>query len=79
MRRSSNLRRSRKPFSPLVHTFTPLGDGFRLERFEKTNEMLSTCSHLLEKRLDKTRREMMANRDLILQAIDNDLIVLNKQ
>lgn len=40
--------------------------------------MLSTCSLLLERRIDKTRREMTASRDLILQAKSDLMAVFNK-
>uniref|UniRef100_A0A915ERI6 KxDL domain-containing protein n=1 Tax=Ditylenchus dipsaci TaxID=166011 RepID=A0A915ERI6_9BILA len=39
-----------------------------LERFEKTNEMLSTCCALTERRLDKAKKEFAANKEVILQA-----------
>ena len=44
------------------------GQKKALERFEKTNEMLATCSTLAEKRLEKARKEFAANKEQILQA-----------
>ncbi|KAI1721110.1 kxDL motif-containing protein [Ditylenchus destructor] len=38
-----------------------------LERFEKTNEMLSTCCALTERRLENAKKQFAANRELILQ------------
>ncbi|KAI1729481.1 kxDL motif-containing protein [Ditylenchus destructor] len=38
-----------------------------LERFEKTNEMLSTCCALTERRLESAKKQFAANRELILQ------------
>ncbi|VDN56060.1 unnamed protein product [Dracunculus medinensis] len=37
-----------------------------LARFEKTNEMLSNCCILSEKRLEKAKKEFAENRELIL-------------
>jgi exonuclease VII small subunit len=41
---------------------------FRLERFEKTNEMLATCRNLTEKRLDDAKQQFQAGKELINQS-----------
>ena len=47
----------------------------RLERFEKTNEMLGNCCVLAEKRLEKAKKEFNLNKEQILLAkTDLDLI-----
>ncbi|CAJ0557822.1 unnamed protein product, partial [Mesorhabditis spiculigera] len=38
-----------------------------LYRFEKTNEMMSNCNQLSEKRLDRARRDMIAHKEMIGQ------------
>ena len=40
----------------------------RLDRFEKTNEMLATCRTLAQKRLEEAKRQFESGRDLITQA-----------
>ncbi|KAL3078817.1 hypothetical protein niasHS_014599 [Heterodera schachtii] len=39
-----------------------------LERFEKTNEMLGTCSSLAEKRLDRARKDFAIGKEKICRA-----------
>ncbi|CAJ0957166.1 unnamed protein product, partial [Mesorhabditis belari] len=38
-----------------------------LRRFEKTNEMMSNCNALSEKRLERAKKEMAAHKEMIMQ------------
>lgn len=42
-------------------------NSHRLIRFEKTNEMLSNCCLLSAKRLERAKKELTENKELILQ------------